>query len=252
MIYKNLKSITSTWFNHAISWLLPYQCVLCDATTQNKLDLCQACLEELPWLQSACRICAQPLLHHDDNVICGECIKCQPAYQRTLALCHYESPLPYFIQQLKFNKKLLYARLLSELMVSRIRHYYHETSLPEYIVPVPLHAKRIRERGFNQALEIAKPIAKQLQIPLLTHHVKRIRHTQAQAELPANQRRKNLRNAFAIKKPIQAKHVAIIDDVVTTGNTVCELAITLKRADIENIDVWCCARTHIDGLSQSQ
>jgi ComF family protein len=122
---------------------------------------------------------------------------------------------------------------------------YHNQPLPSLIIPVPLHPKRLRERGFNQALEIAKPISKKLKIPIDKKSCYRIRHTAAQSGLSQSDRLKNLANAFEMKKPLIAKHIALIDDVMTTGQTLMELANLLYKNGVEKIDIWCCAKTFL-------
>ncbi len=117
-----------------------------------------------------------------------------------------------------------------------------ETPLPELIIPVPLHHARYRSRGFNQAIEISRPLSATLKIPMDNHAVKRIINTSSQSELHAKERHKNIRGAFQVKKAINAKHIAIIDDVITTGSTVTELAKVLKRAGVKRVDVWSFAR----------
>lgn len=113
---------------------------------------------------------------------------------------------------------------------------------PSYIIPVPLHRKRLRVRGFNQALELARPVAKALNIPIELHACQRIKHTLAQAELKQSQRKKNLKNAFATCKTWQVDHVVIIDDVVTTGSTINALKTVLYQAGVKKVDTWCLAR----------
>jgi len=117
-----------------------------------------------------------------------------------------------------------------------------EAEQPERLIPVPLHPSRYRSRGFNQAIEIARPISTTLKIPMDNHAVKRVINTHSQSELHAKERHKNIRGAFQVKKSIDAKHIAIIDDVITTGSTVTELAKVLKKAGVERIDVWSFAR----------
>ncbi|MCK5905419.1 MAG: ComF family protein, partial [Gammaproteobacteria bacterium] len=109
----------------------------------------------------------------------------------------------------------------------------------------PLHNKRSRQRGFNQALEIAQPIAKELNIPISANAIKRIKYTEAQSLLSAVERRKNLRNSFALSKPIIAEHIVLVDDVVTTGTTVYELATLLKKSGVRKVGVWAVARAII-------
>ena len=113
---------------------------------------------------------------------------------------------------------------------------------PELLIPIPLHNQRYRQRRFNQATEIARPISRLLGIPLNLNACVRIRDTTPQFDLPAKLRKKNLRKAFAMKKAICANHIAIIDDVVTTGNTVNELAKVVRRSGVERIDIWSFAR----------
>ena len=114
--------------------------------------------------------------------------------------------------------------------------------MPELVIPVPLHPTRYRHRGFNQSIEIAKTVAKELNIPLDLNSCSRHRDTPHQIALPAKLRRKNMKNAFLVQKMIPAQHVAIIDDVMTTGTTANELASVLKAAGVIHIDIWVCAR----------
>jgi ComF family protein len=120
---------------------------------------------------------------------------------------------------------------------------FYRNDKPELIIPVPLHEKRLKERGYNQSLEIARPIARQLKIPLAISVCDRIKHTPPQSSLSKYERQQNLHGAFSIHRTIPVKHVVIFDDVVTTGSTVVELGKILHQAGIERVDVWCVART---------
>jgi len=222
-------------------WLLPAFCALCHTTTENTA-LCKACLHELPWQQSACVRCARSL---SSTGTCGQCIQNPPPYHNTICLFHYQTPIDRLILSLKFAEKLSNAKLLGDLMAEKIADHYRGQAKPEFVIPVPLHVERLRERGYNQALEIARPIAKKLQIPLETNACTRILSTLPQASTTAEERRKNMKNAFAVEALFRARHVAIVDDVLTTGSTVTELARRLKKAGVERIDVWCCARTEL-------
>lgn len=228
-----------------ISWLLPPTCVLCGDPADSTLDLCSACAVDLPWITAACQRCAYPLAQESTNSLhCGTCLQSPPPYTRTMSLYAYQPPLNRLITALKFHRKLSYAKLLGELMATQLRtRWYHQQSLPEVIIPVPLHQTRLRERGYNQALELARPAAKQLGIPLDTRSCQRIRATLPQSDVMAHQREHNVQDAFAVAPSFRAKHVAIIDDVITTGHTVSELSRTLQHAGVEKIDVWCVART---------
>jgi ComF family protein len=201
--------------------------------------LCSACYQELPWLKNACLRCARPLSL--PNLICGFCLKKPPLYQQTLALWHYQPPLAQLLVALKFQGKLIYGHILGELLAEVVAQRY-PTGLPELIIPVPLHPQRLKERGYNQALELAKPL-KKLGIKIAPRVCLRIKATEPQMKLPAKLRKTNLKNAFALAAPITAQHVAIVDDVVTTGHTVAELCKVLRKAGVQRIDVWCCARS---------
>lgn len=141
---------------------------------------------------------------------------------------------------LKFKQKLLYAKLLGEMMGQKLA--VEQRTMPELLIPVPLHVSRLRERGCNQALELAKPIAKMLNMKLDRNSVERVNNTAAQSTLPFQERKRNLKNAFVVKKPLCAKHVAIVDDVMTTGSTVEELSRVLRSCGVLEIEIWCCAR----------
>jgi ComF family protein len=127
-------------------------------------------------------------------------------------------------------------------MAEKVRRYYQNQNPPDCIIPVPLHPLRLKQRGFNQALEIARPIAKKLKIPIDTTHCLRIVATLPQAAISATARKHNIKNAFIVNPLLKAKHVAIVDDVLTTGSTVTELAQRLKKSGVQKIDIWCCAR----------
>ncbi len=237
---------TSLW-QKLHSWLLPACCVLCAALTKRSLALCHACERELPWLNTVCMHCALPLegINPNDHMLCGHCLQQQPPFFSTTALFHYQPPIDQFIMALKFNQQLLYARLLGELLAEnrQKKNIAAHLHLPEMIIPMPLHPQRLRERGFNQALEIARPVARKLQLPLDLQSCERIRVTASQSTLPAAERHQNVKNAFKISSDFKSKHVAIIDDVVTTGHTVTEFSHALQQAGVERIEVWCVART---------
>jgi ComF family protein len=228
-------------------WLVPYTCVLCGSSENNTQDLCLSCKEELPWIEHTCIRCSHPLeklsLEQSNNQTCGECLKKPPCYDKAFALFRYQKPIDKLIINLKFHQKLLYAKLLGELMAESLTTFYKNDHLPEIIIPVPLHPQRLKERGYNQALELAKPIAKKFSIPIDNKLCRRIRSTQPQSLIPATERKRNIKNAFAITPTSSIKHLAIIDDVITTGNTIQELSLTLRNAtNSQRIDIWSCAK----------
>jgi ComF family protein len=152
--------------------------------------------------------------------------------------------MDHLIKMLKFQGQLAAATLLGHLLQEALAH--RTTPLPEALLPVPLHSKRLAERGFNQALEIARIVSKTLSIPVLVNAVQRSRATPPQVSLDAKARRGNVRGAFRLQQSLQAKHVAIMDDVITTGSTVAEVAQVLKMSGVEEVEIWALARTPTD------
>ena len=194
----------------------------------------------MPWLDSACLICANSI--SVNQFVCGPCLTRTPHFDRTQALFRYEDPIRKMITQLKFHEQLRFAYLCGNLLAQKMQG---SAKLPDVIIPVPLHKKRLRERGFNQALEIGRHIQKQLQIPLNYHSLIRHKATEPQSQLPAKQRDHNIKQAFHLKRTIPAQHIVLLDDVVTTGSTVNEIAHTLKKQQNCFIEVWCIAKTRI-------
>ncbi|ADE13943.1 competence protein F [Nitrosococcus halophilus Nc 4] len=227
----------SIWLETFWQRLYPPLCALCGAPGATGLDLCSRCRADLPPLGSACLCCARPL---SIPGICGACQQQAPPQDRTLSAFRYAPPLDHLILQLKFHGKLHLAQLLGALTAEHLEHRAHP--LPECIIPVPLHPTRLRERGFNQALELAQPIAARLQIPIHYQGIYRKRNTTSQSELPRQERKRNIRGVFALQGPLTARHVAIMDDVFTTGHTVGELTKVLRRGGVQIVEVWTCAR----------
>lgn len=217
----------------------PRRCVLCQGPASGR-DLCTACAAELPWNEPACPRCAHPL---PPGVVglCGHCQRQPPPFERALAAFRYAYPIDRLLQGLKFHQQLHLAPLLGDLLAERLEA--RADPLPECLIPVPLHRRRLRTRGYNQALELARPLARRLGLALAPGVVQRLRATRVQSELKARERRANLRGAFRLQGPLAARHVAIVDDVVSTASTVGELARVLKRAGVERVEVWSCART---------
>lgn len=171
---------------------------------------------------------------------CGHCQQRPPAFDSTTALFHYHPPVDYLLKRLKFASELAIAPLLARLLAERIAT--RNASLPDLLVAVPLHRTRLRERGFNQASLLALQLGTRLGIPVAPRLCTRRRATQPQSLLSTTARRLNLRRAFAIQDNVPAAHIAIVDDVMTTGHTAGELARTLKQAGAQHIEVWVIAR----------
>ncbi len=171
--------------------------------------------------------------------LCRKCISSPPAFDETIAPFIYQGEIRHLITNLKYGTQTKNARLLGLLLAN---HLKENAERPDLIIPVPLHKTRYRERGFNQTIEIASIISKTLNIPLDLSGCIRIENTPHQVALNAQQRQLNIKNAFSIISPIRAQHIAIIDDVLTTGSTVNELANSLKQVGVIRIDIWTCAK----------
>ena len=230
-------------WQHFIQQLIyPPRCLLCGAPGEGDRDLCADCHQALEHNQHACRVCALPLpTGAAAGSICGRCLRQRPVYGRCHAALVYDALCASLISQLKFNRRLSHARLLSQLLIAHLQA--QAPARPDLILPVPLHAKRLKERGYNQALEIARPVGRHFGLPVLPRLCRRVRMTPAQVNLDRQARRKNLRNAFKVTGTVAGKTIALLDDVVTTGTTVSELARCLKRAGAARVDVWAVART---------
>lgn len=226
------------------SWLLPGICILCQHLSAREQDLCLSCLNDLPFAHSACHVCGMGLGEITGELTCGQCLQKPPPYEATFALFEYKVPINNLLLELKFNQKLINARILGELMAEKIINVWYKTrSLPNIIIPIPLHAKRLTERGYNQAIEIARPIAKLCQIPLHVSTCHRIKPTAPQAILSAKERENNIKDAFISDISWNNFSIAVIDDVMTTGNTMREFCQLLKHKGAKRIDIWCCARS---------
>ena len=238
----DIPSLSAGLYRRLLNTVYPPRCVLCGSPGFNDMDICEDCYHDLPWIESACVQCAIPLADNSgDQLRCGQCLQKPPAFNHSLSLFSYQKDAIKLVHQLKFNEKLAYSRLLGSMLADAIQKYGAE--LPDCIVPVPLYKKRLRQRGFNQSLELARPVARVLNMPVDVQSVIRVRDTHAQTGLDKKQRRKNIRGAFDVARPLNAHHVAILDDVVTTTSTVNELARILKRAGVKRVDIWSIART---------
>ncbi len=227
--------------NTAHRWLWPETCLLCAARVHEGKNICVACERSLPRPQWACPRCAaHGAVVEVEGAECGECQKHPPAFAFTRAAFRYASPVDKLIQNLKYHGRLDLSRVLGEYLAGYLLGL--KDSPPDVIVPVPLHSSRLRSRGYNQSLEIARSVAKQLALPLNWKDTQRIRPTAPQTELPRDQRRKNVRGAFKAGKAFAGKRVAVIDDVMTSGHTVNALANCLLQSGAADVRVWVVAR----------
>jgi len=195
------------------------------------------CEQKLPWLPTVCARCALPL---DDHVNGCLCAKKPPSYDVLQGLFDYAWPINRIIGKWKYGGQLHFATMLAHFMVDRLTPRYP----PDCIIPVPLHPQRLQQRGFNQSIELAAYIAKHQKIPLNRWCCTRVINNSSQSHLGAIGRVNNIhRNTFAIDNTFKAKHVLIIEDIVTTGATINALSVCLKHQGVRTVEIWCCCRT---------
>lgn len=222
--------------------LLPPTCVLCAAPGATGLDLCAACQDELPRNRHACARCALPL--PSESAPGARCSACQlhpPPYTAAFVPYLYRDTIRALIAGAKFRGRLNLARLLGLCLAYSVREA--GVTRPDLIMPVPLHPQRLQTRGYNQALEIARALSRELAIPVDADTCVRLRAITPQEGLEKEARRRNVRGAFGVIAPISVGHVALLDDVVTTGSTAAEVANTLLQAGAGRVDLWAVART---------
>jgi ComF family protein len=229
-----------------VAGVFPPTCLLCGAPGQDDQDLCAGCREDLPWNRHACPRCALPLPPAaSPGLPCGACLRQPPVFDGALAPLEYAGAVPHLVTGLKFQRRMACARLLGELLSEMLSQALASRPgpLPQAILPVPLHATRLRERGFNQSLELARLPARRLGLPLATRWGLRQLATAPQSGLGARVRQANVQGAFAVRAPIPYTHLAVLDDVLTTGATLAELTRVLKAAGVARVEVWALARS---------
>jgi ComF family protein len=217
------------------SLLKPY-CLLCADYNGSEIGLCEPCFKSLPWHTSTqCPQCALIT----DGGICGNCLNAAPDFDATHTLFTYTYPIDSILQQYKYNDMLHLANVFAKLFYQQHKITYNI----DLVIPMPMHPQRLQERGFNQALEIARCLAKNLKLELNYQACQRIKLTPPQAGLPLKDRIKNVRGVFECKQSLQGLNIAIVDDVMTTGASLNELAKTLKKAGAARVECWVIART---------
>lgn len=225
------------WLRRAADGLLAGVCVVCAEAADPVRGLCPECEASLPWNRSACARCGLPLPL--PAAACGACLREPPPFMATQAIWRYRFPLDRLLPRFKFHDDLAAGAVIAHGMADALL----AARRPDAIVPVPLHRQRLRERGYDQALELAKIVSRRLGLPLLADGLHRRVSTKAQTGLDADARRRNLRGAFTARvlRPWPG-HVALVDDVMTTGATLREATQALRRAGVERVDVWVAAR----------
>lgn len=233
--------------------IVPSSCALCGVTADTAL--CPGCESQFDSCNvPRCARCAARLpvmsgiAMSAPSIECGECLNKPPAFDATIVVVDYAPPLDQLVLALKFAGRLALAPLFARMLRDALLHARSDqVALPTMLTAVPLGANRLAERGFNQALEIAKPLSRTLGIGLDAHLVARSRNTHAQALLHPDDRRKNLRGAFVVPPAaidrVRGQHIGVVDDVITTGETLNELAATLKRFGASRVTNLVFART---------
>jgi ComF family protein len=218
------------------------RCVLCSCPSHRQIDLCQDCEVDLPWLESQCSRCALPLSDHDNYSECGRCLSKPPAFSQCLTSLRYDFPVDRLIAGFKHRGQLHYGSVLTQLWLNSLGGDIDDC--PELLVPIPIHWLRRWQRGFNQAAVLADDWGRALGIPVC-HALSHPHTTPSQQKLGAAMRQRNIQQAFAFVpgSPIKGKHIAVVDDVVTTTATANSAAAILARNGARQIDIWCLART---------
>jgi len=236
-----MSNIMDGILNHCLKTMrtvLPQTCLLCAAASARAL-LCPDCYAALPHLPGTrCATCALPL---PDGNVCGACLSHPPRYDSTTAVFAYAFPVDALIQRFKYGGNLAIAPLLTRILGDAI------AEPADLIIPMPLSPQRLRERGFNQSLEIARGVGRMTGIPVAADACRKIVETPPQATLPWKERTKNIRGAFVCDADLKGARVAVVDDVMTSGATVNELARNLRRAGAAHISAWVVARTLPEG-----
>lgn len=230
------------FYENFLANVFPQRCLLCQTKSEQKIALCDECIKDLPIISYACLYCGIDL-PQVDMTICGECLKNPMKNQIAIIPFHYQPPIDHFITQLKFRQKLITADILAKIYLPYLKKYYlANPPWPEIVFPIPLHRQRLRERGFNQTLEIIKILQKESNFKIDYQNCERLKPTLSQANLNAKKRKQNMKDAFVLKKNINYQHIAIFDDVITTTNTIRSFIKIFKKTSVKRIDIWAIAR----------
>ncbi|TNF85946.1 MAG: ComF family protein [Gammaproteobacteria bacterium] len=217
----------------------PGLCLACGCELSGTGALCECCSQRLALVPNPCRYCGQP--NPVAGSVCPPCLLNPPRWQRLIAPLQYRGLTRDYLQQFKYSEAL---HLVRPLAGRCFESFHRFESRPEVLLPVPLHRRRLLERGFNQAEEIAIQWSRESAIPLDRRALTRLQSTPSQAGLSAVQREKNVRGVFSFDNRRGYHHVAIVDDIVTTGSTVGEITRVLHRGGVEFVEVWALARAY--------
>lgn len=219
-------------------WLRAARCTLCGTRLSDARDFCHGCERSLPLLTSCCTRCAVPLAGGLDTSICGACQQHPPKYVSVQAPFRYAPPVDRLVQGAKYGGRLDWIDLLGRQLA---RHAVARAGAVDAVIAVPLHRSRLRRRGYNQSLELLRPLAKQLALPVC-HGLERVRATPPQTQLSLAERRRSVRDAFVAKRQFDGLRLALVDDVMTSGATVDAVTRCLLQAGAASVEVWIVAR----------
>ena len=231
--------MVDNWLFFIQSMIFPSTCLVCGAAGDAGEDICFACRDDLPWLGHACRVCAIPL--RPPATRCGHCILVPPAWCSAVAVCRYDFPADALVGELKFRHRMAAGRLMGGLLAQAVETQRADHRPPDRIVSLPLHRRRLAERGFNQASEITRELSRRSGIPSDGSCLTRIRATEAQHLLPAKERRRNVHGAFR-SHSVDGLEILLVDDVMTTGATLEAATAALLAAGAAQVDVAVFAR----------
>lgn len=237
---RDVRHLSARLLRTAIDTLLPVRCVFCGVScVAGERHVCDECLDDLPWNVRCCERCAIPApLDLPAGVSCGACQVSPPPWRSIRAPLIYEFPVDAAIRAFKFRRRLAYAPAFASFIERASRETPDDI---DALIPVPLHRLRQARRGFNQAYEIARPVAKKRGLPMPANVIRR-RPTRYQSGLDAAARRRNLRDAFVVRGPLVCRHPLIVDDVVTTGATAGALTAALLAAGASTVSILALAR----------
>jgi len=227
------------WIGHLARLIWPPVCVICGQASDRLEDCCSGCATELPMPRGGCRRCGVVLAR--DIEVCGACQSSSPCFDRTIPAFEYQRPVAHLIQRFKFSGDLAAGRVLARQAAERWLE--RDVARPQLMVPVPLNWRRLWKRGFNQSEILCRDLAEHLGGLPWVGALTRVRPTATQSALPADRRAGNVRGAFRLNRlPPGVRHIALVDDVMTTGSTLDECARVLKRSGVARVDAWVVAR----------
>ena len=226
--------------NHLKQIVFPNKCRICAHSDKDNKIICKACKDLLPYCKHVCHQCGLPTTFVNQDLIpCGRCQNKPPIFNTLYSPFWYQAPIKQMIMEFKYEQHWQTAQTLADFFIEHLTSFRRQALL----LPIPSHASRVRQRGFNANHELTKLITKKLAIKSDIRMLKRIRNTDSQTGKTAKQRQQNVTHAFSINQPIVHDEVILFDDVVTTGATINEVCKLLKQAGVQKIHVWCLART---------